>query len=241
MIPKVVYFTHENTEKKNIFRKDIYYNKKNNNELVFEFYDDKMRGQFIREYYPDFYKFYIRIHPDYGAVKADIFRVLILYHNCGIYVDIKTRINNIYKYISKTKKSFYIGSFKNEDKILHYFSKLSFAYYSNWFIATEKKGKLITEIKEEMYKRLSNFNEKNSFQLLKYPFVSGTMTSGRLCTWYTTGPILFTEVIAKSQSDIGIISDTKILIYDGESNSFNRFLNKNYKNTYHYSKNNLLM
>ena len=44
-----------------------------------------------------------------------------------------------------------------------------------------------------------------------------------------------------AQSDIGIISDTKILIYDGESNSFNRFLNKNYKNTYHYSKNNLLM
>ena len=240
MIPKVVYFTHENKEEMKKFAETISYNKKNNSELMFKFYDDKMIGEFIRKYYPDFYKLYIRIHPDYGAAKADIFRVLILHHNGGIYIDIKTKICNIYEYISKTKKSFYIGTFENEDRIMHYYSIITKCEYMNWFIATEKRGTIITKIKEEMYQRLSNFNLKK-ISLDSYYLLTGSSTFGKLCTYYYTGPILFTYVIKKNNSDVGIISDIKILIYDHGSNGAMRLLFKNYKNTYHFSKNRFLM
>jgi inositol phosphorylceramide mannosyltransferase catalytic subunit len=240
MIPKVVYFTHESKESAQTFAKTISYNKKNNSDLVFKFYDDKMCDKFIRKHYPDFYKFYIRIHPDYGAAKADIFRVLILHHNGGIYIDIKTKIYNIYKYISKTKKSFYIGTFENEDIIMHYYSIITKCEYMNWFIATGKRGVLITKIIEEMYQRLLNFN------LIKIPYdsyylLTGGNTFGKRCTYYYTGPILFTYVIKKNKSDVGFISDTNILIYNHGSTGLKRLLFKNYKNTYHFSKNSFLM
>lgn len=240
MINNVVYFTHENRKEALKFSKIISHNIKYNKDLEFKFYDSKKREEFIKKYYPEFYKFYIRIHTDYGAVKADIFRVLILYHNGGIYIDIKTKIKNIYQYLIKTKKSFYIGLTKYEDIILYTLLKFSNSEYSNWFIATEKKGEIITKIKNEMFKRLSNF-DKISFNRFKYPFISGSATSGRLSAWYYTGPVLFTEIIKKSQSDIGIINDPNILIYDETSTCLKRFFFKNYKNTYHYSKNKLLI
>ena len=160
LIPKKVYYTHENEYEKNKFSKIIEFNKINNPELEFIFYSDVDRINFLKLNYPEFYKIYSRIHPHYGAVKSDIFRVLILYHYGGIYIDIKTKIYN--KYDKVKKESFACCTYDNV--MQYYYNYLSNCHISNFFISSEKHGKIITEIKNEMYRRLNNLGK------IKIPF-----------------------------------------------------------------------
>lgn len=237
MIPKVVYFTHENINEKNKFSEIITFNKQKNPELKFIFFDDKKRRIFINKYYPEFYKFYNCIHYDYGAMKADIFRVLILYHYGGIYIDIKTKIINIYDIIKN--KPFCCGTY--DEKIMHFYNKLIGFEISNFFISSEKKGNIIKLIKNEMYKRLNYFgNIPLSF---KYNFLPGTNVTGMTAVYFHTGPGLFNDVVTKFKNDITIIKNKKNLIYDQGSTFTYRLLNfkKQYKNRYHISKNNIFL
>ena len=235
MIPKVVYFTHKN-EKAQKFSEIISNNKKNNSELTFIFYDNEARSKFIKEYYPEFYKFYIRIHPDYGAVKADIFRVLILYHNGGIYIDIKTKIFDIYKQIENY--SFCCGTY--DDKLMFCYNYLCNFFISNFFISSEKKGTIITNIKNEMYNRLSNF-EKTTVLPNNYNFLYGTAQTGQRAVFFYTGPG-FSYVVTKF-NNFKIILNKKYLIYDDSNSIIDRIINskKIYKNRYHISNNKMII
>ena len=237
MIPKIVYYTHENIELANKYINIIYFNYINNPELKFKFYDNISRGKFIKKYYPDFYNFYENIHYDYGAVKADIFRVLILYHYGGIYIDIKTRIKDIYKIIQF--EPFCCGGY--DDKVMHNYNKLIGFKYSNFFISTEKKGKIISLIKNEMYKRLSNYGKLKI--PLNFNFLPGTNKNGMKCVYYYTGPGLFNYIISKNSNDVKFIRNKKVLNYDINSNFIKRILNHKiiYNNRYHISKNNLFI
>ena len=235
MIPKIVYYTHEDKKQKKIFSKTISFNKRNNPELKFIFYDDQRRRNFIKKYYPEFYKFYIQIHPDYGAVKADIFRVLILYHYGGIYIDIKTRIVNIYDKIKN--KPICLSSY--DDTLMYFYNKITGFEVSNFFISTEKKGKVISHLKDEMYYRLNNFG-KIKFPL-KYILLPGNNISGLKCVFFNTSPGLF-NYIASKYSNVTIIRDKKYIVYDSETTFTYRILNHKliYKNRYHLSKNKML-
>jgi hypothetical protein len=237
MIPKVVYFVHTKGKKvAQKFSDVILYNKKNNPELEFKFYDDIKVKKFIKKYYPEFYNFYICIDEDYGAVKADIFRILILYHYGGIYIDIKTKINNIYNQIKDTQ--FACG--KYDEYIMRYYNNIIGFGYSNFFISSEKKGKIITDLKNEMYYRLSNFGK---FDLsFKYNFLFyGNNFSGIRAVFFYTGPGLFNDVLY-NHKNFKTIFNKKYINYDNNSNFLYRVINYNkiYKNRYHISKNNLL-
>lgn len=60
MIPKVVYFVHTKGKKvAQQFNNITLYNKKNNPELEFKFYDDIDIKKFIKKYYPEFYNLYL--------------------------------------------------------------------------------------------------------------------------------------------------------------------------------------
>ena len=234
MIPKIVYFTHKNNNYKKTFSKTISFNKQNNPQLKFIFYDDKRSRNFIRKYYPEFFKFYIHIHPDYGAVKADIFRILILYHYGGIYIDMKTKIINIYDIIKD--KAFCVSSY--DDTLMYFYNKITGFNVSNFFISTEKKGKIISHLKDEMYYRLNNFGIIKF--PLKYNFLPGNNISGIRCVFFNTGPGLFSYIASKYL--IFIIRNKKHIIYDSETTFTYRILNRKviYKNRYHLSKNKML-
>ena len=236
MIPKVVYFVHANKKIAQQFNDVILYNKKNNPELEFRFYDDIKIKKFIKKYYPEFYKFFICINKDYGAAEADIFRILILYHYGGIYIDIKTKINNIYDQIKDTP--FACG--KYDEYLMRYYNNLIGFGYSNFFISSEKRGKIITDLKNEMYYRLSNFGKLNlSF---KYNFLFyGNNLSGIKAVFFHTGPGLFNDVLYNHKNFKAIYNE-KYIKYDNSSSYTYRIINhrKIYKNRYHFSKNKLL-
>lgn len=224
-IPKKVYYTHENEYEKKKFSKIIEFNKINNPELEFIFYSDIDRINFLKLNYPEFYKIYNRIHPHYGAIKADIFRVLILYHYGGIYVDIKTKISNIYEIVKN--ESFACCSYDNN--FLYIYNKLFGNYISNFFISSEKYGNIITEIKNEMYRRLNNFGKITL--PFKYYLLSSNNISG-MSSHYYTGPGLFTDIISKYPGVL-IIRNSKYLIYD---KNFYSNIFKKLNGTYHISK-----
>jgi len=232
MIPKNVYYTHVNKNTKKKFLKTISFNKKNNPTLNFIFYDDEKSRRFIEKYYPKFYKFYENIHPDYGAVKADIFRVLILYKYGGIYIDIKTKIINIYELIKN--KEFCIATY--DDTLMYLYNNIISTHASNFFISTIKKGKIITAIKNEMFHRLKNFGKINIPISLKI-FLPGNNVSGMSSVFFYTGPHLFTSIY-KKYPNIKLIRNNKYIIYDNESEVIDRIFNakKVYKNRYHISK-----
>lgn len=59
---------------------------------VHRLYDDKAIEQFIKENYPaEILAAYLRIRPEYGAARADLFRYLAVYALGGVYIDIKSR------------------------------------------------------------------------------------------------------------------------------------------------------
>ncbi len=62
-------------------------NKRINPEYEYFFYDNQERKDFISKYFPHCMKHYDSIIP--GAYKVDLFRLLVLYHEGGVYLDDK--------------------------------------------------------------------------------------------------------------------------------------------------------
>lgn len=57
----------------------------------YRFYDEKNIIQYINTYFGrEMLALYLRINPEYGAVKADLFRYLVIYNEGGVYLDIKS-------------------------------------------------------------------------------------------------------------------------------------------------------
>jgi len=83
-IPKKIYFCYENKNINNYIIEDI---KKQNPEWEVFFYDDKECSEFIHSHIGDkMGNLFDRIKD--GPIKADLFRICILYFNGGVYSDI---------------------------------------------------------------------------------------------------------------------------------------------------------
>ena len=97
-IPKTIYQTYKNKNLPLITKWHIYSLKKRNPNYDYQFYDDSMVDDFIKqEFNSEIVELFKRIQ--IGAAKADFFRYAILYKKGGIYLDIdsliKTRIDEI--------------------------------------------------------------------------------------------------------------------------------------------------
>lgn len=250
MIPKVVYYTHENIEKVKEFKCQLDYSKSKNKNYKFIFYDDNATIKFIKEEFPEFYQFYKRINEGYGAAKADIFRVLILYKYGGIYIDCKTKIENMDElFLKYPNKSLYTCSFKKDDIFQYIGCKIINMVYQNFFIATEKKGQVISAIKDEMFYRLNSFGKNTIYtNMISRIIRSGGETYGEMVVWIHTGPYLFTQVIKNAFSDSVFdvaLAHKQYVIYNSHKSYFyrlmyNRFNRDRYVNSYHHNKRPLL-
>ncbi len=57
----------------------------------YRFYDEEDIVRYISLHFGrDMLALYLRINPEYGAVKADLFRYLVIYNEGGVYLDIKS-------------------------------------------------------------------------------------------------------------------------------------------------------
>jgi len=90
-IPKVIYQTFPDEKKlPRIILENIRYIKELNLSWSYEIYDNGKIEEFIDAYYGmEVLKIYHMINPVYGAVRADLFRYLLIYAKGGVYLDIK--------------------------------------------------------------------------------------------------------------------------------------------------------
>jgi hypothetical protein len=243
MIPKVVYYTHENIEAVKKFEYQIQYSKSKNKEYKFIFFDDNDRKKFIKKEFPDFYNFYDRINEGYGAAKADIFRVLILYKYGGIYIDCKTIIEDMDELFSKyPNKNFYTSSRYENDKILYTICKNLDLEYTNFFMATQKKDKIISKIKDEMFYMLSSFGKVKKNKLImmsdKLFNIFGDEKCGLSAVHTYTGPCIFTKIINKFPDivfNVGLV-DKIYVSYTLDNSVIERLIQGDFKISYHFNK-----
>jgi hypothetical protein len=76
---------------------------------------DAQRGEaFIEAHYgPDMLATYRRINPEYGAARADLLRLLILYREGGVYLDIKSRFTRPLDEIILEDDRFILSQWRN--------------------------------------------------------------------------------------------------------------------------------
>jgi mannosyltransferase OCH1-like enzyme len=77
-----------------------------NSEYDYFFYDDADCVEFISKNYPQYMKHYDSLIP--GAYKADLFRLLVLHHSGGVYIDDKTRCVRPLRELLDPTDTFYI-------------------------------------------------------------------------------------------------------------------------------------
>lgn len=90
MIPKIIHQTWRATTLPTLFQKICDENKKVNEEFEYKLWSHSpglpMIDDFIKQEYPDIYEIFS--NAKYGVQKADIARIVILYHYGGVYFDL---------------------------------------------------------------------------------------------------------------------------------------------------------
>lgn len=221
-IPFVIYRTYYDKEiaKKFIKAKEI--TLKNNPNLIEKFFDDSMVDDYIKKNFSHrIYNAYNSINKDYGPARADFFRYLVIYKEGGIYLDIKSYIqNNIEKelnndklLVSKGSKYYYPFSYGFTQQQLNtydwsYFSKTKdCGEYNNWHFMSPKGNEVLKKTIEHIVINIE-YAKKNKD---KY-------NNGEYSVLGLTGPILFSRVINK---------------YRNKDNL--KFYDKNFNNNISYS------
>lgn len=90
-------------------------NLKMNSNWEYKFYDAKAIDKYIKENESDYvYQAYKKINPKYSAVITDLFRYIIMYHEGGVYMDIKCKTNvPLDNWVHKNKLQVSLFGFEN--------------------------------------------------------------------------------------------------------------------------------
>lgn len=102
-------------------KKVIQENIKMNPEWEYKFYDLESIDKYIKQHESEYvYNAYKKINPKYGAVISDFFRYIVMYHEGGLYLDIKSKINKpLDEWVHKNKLLVtFLGNYEEFNQIL---------------------------------------------------------------------------------------------------------------------------
>ena len=89
-IPKIIHQTYYTKDLPALLAENVQKIRESNPNWEYRFYDDQDIDNYIQTNFPDLFKIYKKINPNYGAAKADFFRYLVVYNEGGVYLDIKS-------------------------------------------------------------------------------------------------------------------------------------------------------
>ena len=214
MIPKNIYYTHESEDLIN--KQTLQYNKESNPGYTFHFYASIQRRNFIKEYFPEFLFFYDKINDGYGAVKADIFRVLILYKYGGIYMDHKTVMEDD-SFLENKNYDIYLCFLPIFLNFENYF------FLNNHFIATEKEGYIITMLKNKIYNNLKKLYQNK---------IMSSVTRGFFGVHSTSGPFIYDTIYYKNKDKIFRVKNNYVT-YKKNVSEYEQFVKTFSRKNYH--------
>jgi hypothetical protein len=110
-----------------------------NPDWEYRFYDDKDIGIFIEKNYgSSILRYYNRIHPDYGAARADLFRYLLIYKCGGVYLDIKSTLLKPLNQVLRAEDTYLLSKWHDEND----------ATFTGWGIHTHVNGTTLEEFQQ---------------------------------------------------------------------------------------------
>lgn len=153
-------------------------------------YDDSKIEAFIEENYSKrIYKAYMKINPDYGPAKADLFRMLIIYLNGGIYLDMKSCPK---KHLSQILDQTKLNVSRWTDLPLGGITNINFSYivdskfgeYQNWHICSPKGNPILKRVIQQIVSNIECGNRNNEY-----------FCKGNLSIVVFTGPVTYSLVL----------------------------------------------
>ena len=149
---------------------------------------------FLKKNYPEYYNIYNLIDDNYGAVKADYWRYIIIYHYGGIYIDNSIEIYKKLDSVISKKDGLIITI--NHEKGLFRNKIWGKNLLWNWFFAAPPKNKILKQLIDTInnniinYKKyLSSFPPKKNVPLSTYN------------TFLLTGPLIFDKIIKENKKE----------------------------------------
>lgn len=157
----------------------------------FELYDDAGIERYIEKNYGavilDYFK---RIDSAYGAAKADFFRYLRIYHDGGVYLDIKSAatipLDDVLLETDSLVLSFW-GSKNDGYRRVHYSALPKYmteGEVAQWFVIASPGHPVMRQLIIEVLMRMDNYN----------PYSDGVGWTGTVCT---TGPVVYSSIMYK--------------------------------------------
>ena len=191
IIPKILHQTYSSWENlPNDIKTIINENNNLNNNWKYKFYNNNEIDSYIKKNESDYvYKAFKKINPKFGASIADFFRYIILYHEGGVYMDVKCKCTTPFdKWVNSQKLqfSFWIDNNNYSDCNQYHKCKLTNTKrreITQMALVFPKNHKLMRLVIDQMVNDIYNYKET---QLL----ISDKVL-------YTTGPWLFTKVVTK--------------------------------------------
>ncbi len=161
----------------------------------YRFYDDDDISDFlVRHYPPHVWDAYQRIHPRYGAARADLFRYLLMYKMGGVYLDIKSRATRPLDELIRPEDQFILSQWRTADGQftawgeLHDLRHIPGGEYQQWHIFCAPGHPFLKAVIEQVL-----------FNLGKYdPYLHETGKNGVL---RLTGPVPYTVAIQRMLAD----------------------------------------
>lgn len=170
-----------------------------NPDFEYMFFDDSDCFKFIYKNYPEYLDLYESL---ISIEKADVFRYLALHKYGGVYVDIDTCC---FKPIGPLIDLF-------SDSVITGIEYSEPLQYLQWFIACPKGSKVMIELVNEV-------NKRSWFKIFK----SLTLSPNEL-VYYSTGPVMFTYVLKKTEESVVVLEKGRLGCYDNSKIDKNSYL-----------------
>ena len=195
-IPKIIHQTYKSHELPPSIRPIVDELKQKNPDWEYRFYDDDAVLEYIKAHDDGrILDAYHRINPVYGAAKADLFRYLVLYHEGGVYLDIKSTCIHPLDSVIKPNDSYIVTQWQNEigqiDENTGKFRCLTDELgikdgeYQQWFIICEKHSPIMKHVLDTIVDNILNYRAWH------YGFHS----YGKRGVLFVTGPVAYTRAV----------------------------------------------
>lgn len=199
-IPKIIHQTYKNRQLPQEIEPIVAQLKALNPTWEYRFYTDDDILDYIKTHFDErILTAYQKINPVYGAAKADLFRYLVLYHEGGVYLDIKSTCIYPLDTVIKKDDTFIVTQWQNEvgqkDQGTGLFAELvenmniSNGEYQQWFIICEKQSPIMKYVIHTITENILNYRAWD------YNFFS----YGKRGVLAITGPIAYTKAIYNIQ------------------------------------------
>ena len=186
-IPKIIHQSFATQELPKEIVENIEKIKKINPTWEYRFYDDNDVLKFIKDNYPkEILDVYMKINPVYGAARADFFRYLLIYKQGGLWLDIKSTIEEPIDLNLREDDFFILSQWQNKmgEKyqgwgLFPELMRIPGGEFQQWNIFSAPNNEIIKTVIENTIRQINTYDIK-------------TRGVGRKGVLLTTGPIIYT-------------------------------------------------